>query len=203
MEEENKKGFNWVGLIIVGGVISIVLFFIFQSNVGSQLSPTGKVIYTNSQKECQEIETSYEEQEEYFKTEYYTETVPYQKEIDLKYTSARDSEYECRPNSFWNYELCWDIKVENLDIIGGIFEVKCNFETLNREFSDIQNMYIKPGNIETLKCISDVDMGEDIRMTYIVTPPTKTITDYKEVQREKQVTAYRPVIKYKTETICN
>ncbi len=143
-------------------------------------------------------------QEEYIKTEYYSETVPYEKEIYLKYEAGfLYLERSC--GSITDYILCWDIGLTNLDIVGGIFKVKCKVETLeDGVFEVVDFKYVKPGESEKFICEANIDLGEDIKFkSYIVEPPTRKETRYKEVQRERQVTAYRPIIKYRIEEVCN
>ena len=74
---------------------------------------------------------------------------------------------------------------------------------MNRGLSDSGSVYIQSGGIGSVICVADINLGEDVNAYYTITPPTKTETKYKDVQREKQVTAYRPVTKYKTEQQCS
>ena len=184
-------------------IFSIVLVIICSVIIIINLNPstTGNVVKTFQN--CRDVQVPYEEQEEYLKTEYYTETIPYEDEVPLEYISSKKSSwwgYQC---ALWNYKLCYQIEVTNIDTIGGTFEATCNFRTLNNEFSDTITKYVKPGNMEILECTADIDIGEDIEARYSVNPPTKTETKYKDVQRERQVTAYRSVTKYRIEEKCD
>ena len=145
------------------------------------------------------------------KIEYYIETVPYEKDIPLKYGASHFDTvtspdtgifYGC--GSVFNYAKCFRIMISNVDTVGGIFKVVCNMRTINEDFFQNIDIYIKPGDTGEILCVGDVDLGVDVELTnFKVTPPTKKETRYKEVQREKQVTAYRPITKYKIETVCN
>ena len=103
----------------------------------------------------------------------------------------------------FNYVRCVDIDVYNIDTIGGIFRVDCNFRTLNNNYKDTVNNYVKPGEHKSFRCEVDIDRGVDAETTFTVEPPTKKVTEYKDVERERQVTAYRPVTKFRTETQCD
>lgn len=152
--------------------------------------------------DCEEVQVPYEEQEEYLKTEYYTETVPYTQNVPLTYTYKTGSSWGC--GDLGNYKKCFEIDVTNLDsTAGGIFKINCNFRTIKRTLSDSHSDYIKQGDTYTFTCVADTNLGEDVELTYNIIPPTKPEVKYKEVQRERQVTAYRPVTKYRTEQRCD
>ena len=56
----------------------IVILIILVSVGGCTQSPSGQVLASISETpQCEDVKVPYEEQEEYLKTEYYTETVPY------------------------------------------------------------------------------------------------------------------------------
>ena len=194
MVEKNKNSLI-IGVIVAITIIGAILI-IYLSNQSS--SYTGQTIDGQN---CRDIETPYDVQEEYLKTEYYTETVPYEEEVYLEFTST-DSGASVSCSDFGNYKECYYVSVTNIDDKGGLFTVNCEFETLYRKLYDSQSLYINSGETIEFTCEADVDLSEDVKGTYTVTPPTKTIVKYKDVQREKQVTAYRPVTKYKTETVC-
>ncbi len=157
----------------------------------------------DNQQTCRDVESSYEEQEEYLKTEYYTETVPYEDDVPLEYQDSAGDVWGLGCGTLTNYMECYWIDIINLDTIGGTFTVDCDFETLYRNLYDTRSQYVKPGDTERFECKVDIDWGEDVKLTWSVNPPTKSVTKYEEVQRERQVTAYRPVTMYKTETICD
>jgi len=189
--------------ILIGVLVVIIIGAIVLVVIGSNSNITGEAIKSfegDNQQSCNEVEIPYEDQEEYLKTEYYTETVPYEDRIPLQYGDSLLDERSC--GSLTNYKKCFDVAVMNLDTVGGIFAISCNFRTLKRELYDSKSLYVKPGNTETFNCVADVNLGEDVELTYDVTPPTKSVTKYKDMQRERQVTAYRLVTKYKTEIVC-
>lgn len=194
-----SRGALWAILIILGFVTVIAIIV-----VASQGSFTGNVVKDTNQQVCKDVQVPYEDQEEYLKTEYYTETIPYQEDVPLKFEDNHltdAGEWGC--GSLTNYKKCFRVNVMNLDTMGGIFTVNCNFRTIKRTLSDSASNYVKPGDVGNFDCVADTDLGEDIDFTYQVVAPTKSVTSYKDVQRERQVTAYRPVTKYKTETQCS
>ena len=196
VEPNNKmKKTQATTIVIIAVLVVIAIALIVFASI------TGNVA-----KECKDVQVPYEEQEEYIKTEYYPETVPYQKDVPLAYEEDVVSEtsdlFEC--STLTNHRFCSKIGVFNKDVVGGIFKLNCNFEALNRDFSDNDEAYIKPGESEIFTCVADINVGEDVKLVnYEVIAPTKQVTDYKEVQRERQVTAYKPVTKYKTEEQCD
>lgn len=199
-----KKGPN-IPLIIGIIVVLLIVAILFYSQSQSSVSPaTGNVIYNSPakvEKNCKNVEVPYEVQEEYLKTEYYTERVPYEKDVNLKYTSKKTKEYNC--GSLFNYVHCANIEIFNIDTVGGTFRVDCNFRTLHNNFKDSVTNYVKPGEKVNFECEKDIESEDDVEVTYTAEPPTKEVTDYEDVDREREVTAFRPVTKYRTEQVCN
>lgn len=198
--KKNKK-------LLVFGIIAVIVSAIFILVLLNSSINSNVISNFPDKPFCKDIQIPYEEQEEYIQTEYYTETVPYQYEVPLRYESTNydntDTLNGIDCGYVGNYMKCYDIAIVNIDTIGGVFTVHCNFRTLSRMLYDNQQVYVNNGNTETVRCRADVDMGEDVELTYAVDAPTKTETEYKDVQRERQVTAYRPVTKYKTEQQCD
>ncbi len=151
----------------------------------SQEKVTGNTI----KQECQEVQVPYEEQETY------TETVPYEEQMPLRYDSSQSESYNC--GSLFDYIVCYKVGVYNLDTVGGTFTTNCKIEALNREFSDSKQGYVKPGEWAYFECKANTNLGEDTKLTYHITPPTKSEMKYKDVQRIRTIT------KYKTEKKCN
>jgi hypothetical protein len=227
-ETKSKKKNFWRNLFLILVIILILdlvlgLYFNkiwgipedFKNELNSKKSSIASDTYISystddyaSENNCRDVQVPYEEQEEYLKTEYYVETIPYEEEIPLTYNAdhfdtveSHDTGFGC--GSLTNYAKCYRIGIMNLDTIGGIFNLKCDMRTLNNEFSQQLSTYVKPGENEILICEADVDFGEDVQLVdYTITPPTKTGTGYKDVERTRQVTAYRPITKYKTDVIC-
>ncbi len=202
MEKEKKKSKSFSIFLIVLTIVTIgIIFFISKHSNGTGYTVADSISGAIKGSNCHDEQIAYEEQEEYLKTEYYTETVPYQEEVNLKYSDKQVPPETC--SDFGNYKECYYVDISNLDTIGGTFTVNCNFRTIDRTLYDSQTLFVQSGEITRFKCVADVDLGEDVAPTYSVTPGTKTETKYKDVQRERQVTAYRPVTKYKTEQVCN
>ena len=201
---------------------------------------TGNVTDDN----CRVVEVPYEEQEEYARTEYYTETIPYSDEdCEIEELSSRtsdmirdvvciDSHEECQEShtNFWGNEVCdrmeticdeyredGSIEIENLDDEAGYWYYEwrrmcrsnqplCTRENYEVVYSSVS--YIEPTETETITSSITYNLNAQEYLWFLITDtPIKTncetITKYKDVQRERQVTAYRPVTKYRTETICD
>ncbi|MEK6872044.1 MAG: hypothetical protein AABX16_04035 [Nanoarchaeota archaeon] len=177
----NKKSISGpVILFIIILIIGIVIILF----INSSKSPTGKAIVDTLQgKNCNYVEVPYTEEETY------TETVPYEENIPLEFRSIKSSEENC--GTFTNYIHCSEIQVTNIDTVGGIFEVSCNFRTVNRNLQDFNSGYVKPGDSVNIICRADIDYNEDVVVNYDVTPPTKIETRYKDVTRTRTITKYK------------
>jgi len=92
MIPNRKKGESAIiPIIIIVGAVIIGLYLVisyFYANSSSSSQITGNTILgdSNNQKQnCRDVQVPYEEQEEYMKTEYYTDTIPYSdKECETK-----------------------------------------------------------------------------------------------------------------------
>ncbi len=102
-------------------VVLIILRFLIFSEVNSSSGITGNVVKTFQN--CRDVQVSYEEEEEYLKTEYYTETIPYTdnkcENKNLAYSvtnehwitsSCLDFDKVCHKghNNFWGTYICDD-----------------------------------------------------------------------------------------------
>ncbi len=194
VEEKNELRKNkFVKPMIVVAIVLMLAYigFGFYSGIIGGRGLTGNTIADNLNptKECKKVQVPYQD------IEYYTETVPYQEDINLNYNHQQVSGEGC--SDFGNYKECYYVKIDNLDNAGGTFTLNCNFKTVDRNLQDSQTQFVQSGESKTFRCVADVNLGEDVRMTYSVTPGTKTVTKYKDVQRTRSVT------KYRTETQCS
>lgn len=139
------------------------------------------------------IKENYIEKEPYESQEPYTEEEFYQEQVNLKYENVESYTQNC--GSLFNYILCLYVKIENIDTEGGTFRIGCEFETLDGTLTDSDSTYIAPGEIKTLKCSADVDLGEDTNSYHHVYPGTKTLTKTRTITKYRTVTKYRDVTK--------
>jgi len=243
-EQDNSKGKKpkkslkllWIIPAVILGFILLVVF------IDSMDTPSGQV----TKSICRDVEVPYEEQEEYMKTEYYTETVPYtDRECESKQLVYRSTEDQlntdvvciedhkvCKEShkNFWGNIVCdreetvcdtyretASFSITNLDSENGWWHFEwrstcrsnqplCtsnSFETLTNYGISLQPTETKT---DTYSITYDAK-GQKYLYAYFTSIPTKQVcrdvTKYKEVQRERQVTAYRPVTKYKTEQKCD
>lgn len=143
-----------------------------------------------------------------------------------------DSHEECQEShtNFWGNEVCdrmeticdeyredGSVEIENLDDEAGYWYYEwrrlcrsnqplCTREDYEVVYSSVS--YIEPTEIETITSSITYDANGQEYLLFLITDTPiktncKTITKYKDVERERQVTAYRPVTKYRTETICD
>ncbi len=186
----NNKGQTTLIIILVAVVI--VAGIIIAVNV------TGNTV-KDSDKNCRDVETPYEEVETYIDQEPYQEVEYYNDYLDLDSTYAVNQEkIELFGRGYYQQA---QIGIKNLDTGGGWVTVTVNWETLNRKETDKIRHYINPD--ETIEFISefDVDSGEDNKFTYTyVSDPIqkqRLVTKYRDVEKTRTVT------KYKTENICD
>ena len=236
MAEEKKhreKSSRKYGYWIVGGIALVILIgillVVFTGRVNTFTGPT-----------CQQV--SYEEQEEYMKTEYYTESVPYtdqeceNKDIAYSINNFAYDYNRCNQdrevcNDYFlgicvdSTTFCIDKSVScNLDLRnldnekGGNWVIRFNFyksgtNNVNKYADVSEYLYAQSTEniVGTVRITSDGEEGDANKQyscNYNVNSiPTKQVCrdviKYKDVQRSRQVTAYKPVTKYKTETKCD
>ena len=203
MAEEKKhreKSSRKYGYWIVGGIALVILIgillVVFTGRVNTFTGPT-----------CQQV--SYEEQEEYMKTEYYTESVPYtDQECENKRLVYKKSTGSCQDRQSGLFGLGdqpakYSCTITNLDNEGGTFSVEIGFDIGGQRITEVQSRFIYPQSSATFSYERDVSIAscvcgeEDIPTKQVC----RDVIKYNEVQRERQVTAYRPVTKYRQE--CN
>ena len=241
MEEDSSKDkkpkkslkFLWIIPAVILGFILLVVLIDSTNN-----TPSGQTTKST----CKDVQVPYEEQEEYAKTEYYTETVPYtdreceNKEIPysidnfvLNYNNCNEKKKDCKTGfmgiPYDCIEYCIDrsmscsLDLRNLDNeASGTWTIRFNFyerSTNNLIKANDVSDYLYPQTTKKFTGITNIkssgvngDANKQLTCFYDkVNIPTKQVcrdvTKYKEVQRERQVTAYRPVTKYKTEQKCD
>jgi len=188
-------------ILIVVIVIGAIAFFAYKNT-----NVTGNVLANFEN--CREEQVAYEEQEEYMKTEYYMETVPYtDRECEDKSLVYKVVKGECKNQYdgwFENTPASYSCTITNLDSEAGTFSMRIGFNVQGQQLDETQSKLIYPQSSETFTVTRD----SKIDNCYCVeTVPTKKVcrdvTKYRDEQRERQVTAYRPVTKYKAEKICD
>ena len=201
----NKKIMIWS---LAGGIV--VLFFLFIIFTGrTSVYSTGAA--TSSSKtipNCKNVQIPYESQEEYLKTEYYTETVPYtDTECESKLLVYKVQKGSCvnREDNFFadDEPAKYSCTITNLDNEGGQFSMRIGFNVNGQQLEETQSRYIYPQSSETFR----IERDASIQNCYCAeNVPTKQVCrdviKYQEIQRERQVTAYKPVTKYRTEQKC-
>ncbi len=218
-----------IWLWITLGVLSLIILSIIFLGTGITVSKPFSLGST-----CKEVQVPYESQEEYMKTEYYTETVPYtDTECDYKNLVYSATNFENNGNCVDYDERCKDyflgicteketycvekrvisnLDLKNLDSERGTWVIKFSY-FLDGQLINSENMAKslypqESGSIGVIWTISGEENNrKDDKYSYnVITIPTKKVCKdvikYKEVKKERQVTAYKPVTKYKTEQKC-
>lgn len=242
---------KWTLPIILGIVIMISLTvvvltwgttFTSAPNHDSSII-TGESVQDIEPKEiCSNVQVPYEEQEEYLKTEYYTETIPYtDKECETK-----DLPYSV-DNTAFDYNTCNQQEDLCIEYFLGICTEKktycidrsasCSLDLRNLDGEEsgtwtIKHLFLEQGTSNVIKTSessiylypqTSKRVSGQIRITsqgetgdanknigscnyQVLRVPTKQVCrdviKYKDIQKERQVTAYRPVIKYRIERKC-
>lgn len=136
-----------------------------------------------------ETETYYEK-EPFTRTETYTEREPYNKSVPIDYLVTSKGSY----TYFWTTGFDAWVYIKNTDLKSGTFTV-------------LFNLTLKGGARTTKSASKYIAIGETEKVqvsyrgaylssfTYSVTPPTKTITAYRDVQKTREVIEYRNVQK--------
>lgn len=195
-------------LIVIGIIIGVFILFIVLSDNQNTNNPNS--LTSNQNKNCHQVETPYEDQESYLKTEYYTESVPY---TDQE-CESKDLVYKKDTGICSNWEDNWlsdntpakySCVITNLDTEGGTFSLEIGFNVGSEQLKETQSKYIYPQSSETF----DVERDSAIDSCFCreSSIPTKQVCrdviKYRDVQKERQVYDNKPVTKYKTETVCD
>ena len=170
---EKMKSHVWTVFFIMVGVLILILIGLV----------SWQVPYV--------VKENYDESEPYEFQEAYQEQEPYQKQVDLQYKVVENDKVNC--GDLFNYILCQNVKIENIDTEGGTFEINCGFKTLYKTLSDTDSTYIGAGESKKLVCSGDVDFTEDTQAYYTVSPGTKTVTEYRTVTKYRTAIGYHDV----------
>ena len=139
-----------------------------------------------------ETETYYEE-EPFATYETYTEREPYERPIPIDYEINYEgffSNYYSESKAFTN---AW-VSIRNTDTEGGAFSVEFHLALKDGGEALVHgSAHVKAGTSETLEISYNGEFVDSF--SFVVTPPTKTITEYREVEKTKEVTEYRTVTK--------
>lgn len=162
-------------------------YYVTESYI-EQESYTEMVPYT-------EIETYYET-EPFVTYETYTEREPYNKNVPIDYIVTSKGSY----SYFWSVGFDAYVYIKNTDLKSGTFSVVFNLTLQGgAETTKSASKYIAIGDTEKVQ-VSYSGAHLD-SFTYSVTPPTKTVTDYRDVEKTREVIEYRQVEKTREVTV--
>ena len=158
---------------------------------------------------CRDVQVPYEAQEGYMKTEYYTETVPYtDRECENKFLIYKKVTGNCEDRKSGLFGLGdqpakYSCTITNLDNEGGTFSMKIGFNVGSQKLENTQSKYVYPQSSETFNYQVDASIDSCYCAEQVPTKQVcRDVIKYKDVQKERQVTAYKPVTKYRTEQRC-
>ena len=181
---------RWKALAIgLGSALTfLILFFCFASikEVSYTVDERYQTTETYYVSEAYTVDEPYTDIETYYETEAYDESVP----IDYVVTGEEGYNY------FGGGGFYVRVYIKNTDSTSGTFTVIFDL-TLEGGVKDTESKskYIAAGKEEKLTVSYH---GASLRsFTYSVTPPTKTVTAYRDVEKTREVIKYRPVIKYR------
>ena len=178
---------RWKPLAIgLGSALAFLLVF--------SLAPVKAVSYTVDE-EYQTTETyyvteDYTVEEPYVDTETYYETEPYEETVPIDYVVTGEEGY----NYFGGEGFYVRVDIKNTDSISGTFTIVFDF-TLERGVKDTEtkSKYIAAGDEEKLTV--SYHGAALSSFTYSITPPTKTVTAYRDVEKTREVIRYQTVTK--------
>lgn len=145
------------------------------------------------------VDVQYEETEIYYEThtETYTEREPYNKSIPIDYIVTNKGIYDW----FWSTGSDVWVTIRNTDIKSGTFNVKFDL-TLHggAKTTKYGSKYIALGDTERVEV--KYSGGYVKTFSYSITPPTKTVIDYRDVKKTREITVpkQRTVIRTRQET---
>ena len=156
------------------------------------------------------VNVPYESTETYYVEEPYTVSEPYQIQVEknLAYRII-DAHAQNDLDLVLGAVVLAYVTLDNVDTVPGTFVVSFSFTTLRRNFSDIDRVYIVPGEEKIARGQADISVGEDWEWNYSITPGTKMVTEtryrdvikYRDVERQRTITKYRQETRYKDVTI--
>lgn len=145
-------------------------------------------------KEQYTVQEPYTVQELYTGTENYTDREPYNKSVPIDYVVTDEGIYE--PSCGGGYYT--RVSIKNTDVKSGAFRVTFRI-FIHGVGTSIQNAstYIAAGDTQRVEVYTSGDVRS---FNYLITTPTKTVVDYRDVVKTRQVTEYRDVPKQRTVT---
>jgi len=136
-----------------------------------------------------DIETYYET-EPFTTYETYTEREPYNKSVPIDYIVTSKGSY----SYFWSTGFDVWVNVKNTDLKSGTFTVVFNLRLEGgAKTTKSASKYIAIGDTEKVEVSYKGAWLSSY--TYSITPPTKTVTDYRNVEKTREVVEYRDVEK--------
>jgi len=145
------------------------------------------------------VTVPYEETETYYEThtETYVEREPYNKAVPVDYIVTDKGIY----GWFWSTGSDVWVNIRNTDVKSGTFSVRFDL-TLHggAKATKHASKYIALGDTEEVQV--KYSGGYVSSFTYSITAPTKTVIDYRDVQKTREITIpkQRTVTKHRQET---
>lgn len=120
-------------------------------------------------------------------TETYYETEPYTEQVRIQYQDV-----DSTLTDSWNITLGFyhigNVTIRNVDTEVGTFIVNFKFYNVHGLAKEDSDQYpIASGDEHTFEFIYDSEMGEDVTANYSVQAPYKSVTSYREVQKQRTV----------------
>jgi len=188
-----KEGIDMFKELAVGlGALIIIAAIVICAVPLTTVSYAVSVPYEDT--ETYYVQEAYTVQEPYTRIETYIEREPYNKSVP--------SDYIVSGTGIFNW--CWAtgsdvwVTIRNTDAIkGGEFDVKFNLtlhggETTTKSTSQ----FIAVGDTEKVQVKYTGDRV--VSFTYSIIPPTKTVSDFRDVNKTREVTEYRDVTTYRS-----
>lgn len=180
----------WKRLGIVFGSLIVAAAIVVCAVPLKTVSYTVEVPYEAT--ETYYVEEAYTVREPYTRIETYMEREPYNKSVPIDYIVTSKGIYDW----FWSTGSDVWVTIRNSDAKSGYFYVKF-FLTIKGGASTTKtgSRYIAIGEGKRVQI--KYSGGYVSSFTYSITPPTKTVIDYRDVPKTREVTEYRDVTKYR------
>lgn len=190
-----SKSKKWaIGFGVAIAIAAIVICAIPLKPISYTANVPYKVVETYYVSEPYQVQEKYTVEEPYTRTETYWEREPYIKYVPIDYIVTKKEIYQ-----WWSTGSDARVYIRNTDIKSGLFYVTFH-------------LVLRGGAVTTKSASKYIVIGDTEKVevkyagaridsfTYAITPPTKTVTDYRDVKRTRLVTEYRDVTKYRTVT---
>ena len=178
-------------LAIVFGVAIAIAAIVICAVPLKTVSYAASVPYEDT--ETYYVQEAYTVQEPYTRIETYIEREPYNKPVPIDYIVSDTGIY----NWFWTTGSDVWVTIKNADVKSGYFYVTFYLTIKGgATTTKLASQYIAIGETKQVK--TTYSGGYVASFTYSIIPPTKTVSDFRDVNKTREVTEYRDITTYRS-----